>query len=277
MQYVFILYFCRLFLLSLLVSYRFTSTSFTTEYFKPREGPTNRRNTQANNKYNNYYKYRYHETTGAGEMASTQNFTILIEDVLNYQREKIAEEMLYFEYPAGKNGVKAEKLSDLTPETGGTPFQSVIFTTWRSGSTFLGDILNAMPGNFYHYEPLLHYDIVQVRGPPTAEPALEHLRKLLMCNYTDMDDYLNYGKHHFNLFTHNTRLWKHCRVFTNYCFTSKFLEPFCKLFPLQSMKSVRLRAALAPILLDDPSLNVKVILLVRDPRGTMQSRRHRDW
>lgn len=24
-------------------------------------------------------------------------------------------------------------------------------------------------------------------------------------------------------------------------------------------------------------LNVKVILLVRDPRGTMQSRRHRDW
>ena len=27
--------------------------------------------------------------------------------------------------------------------------------------------------------------------------------------------------------------------------------------------------------MEDPSLNVKVLLLVRDPRGTMQSRKHR--
>lgn len=230
--------------------------------------------------YNSYYKHRYHENPaggGTGEMALPQNLTILIEDVLNYQRDRITEEMMYFEYPSGKNGIIAEKLTDLTPETGGTPFRSVIFTTWRSGSTFLGDILNAMPGNFYHYEPLLHIGIVQVRGPPHAQPALDHLKRLLSCNYSNMAEYLDYGKDHFNLFTHNTRLWKHCRVFTQYCFEQKFLEPFCKLFPLQSVKVVRLRAALAPVLLDDASLNVKVVLLVRDPRGTMQSRRHRDW
>lgn len=215
---------------------------------------------------------------GNSEMTPPQNLTILIEDVLNFQRDRITEEMLYFEYPAGKNGGEmAEKLSDLTPETGGAPIRSVIFTTWRSGSTFLGDILNSMPGNFYHYEPLLHYLIVQVRGAPYAQPAIDHLKRLLSCNYTGMEDYLNYGKEHYNLFTHNTRLWKHCRVFTQYCFEPRFLEPFCRLFPLQSMKVVRLRAALAPMLLDEPSLNVKVVLLVRDPRGTMQSRRHRDW
>ena len=29
-------------------------------------------------------------------------------------------------------------------------------TTWRSGSTFLGDLLNHYPGSFYYFEPL-HY------------------------------------------------------------------------------------------------------------------------
>lgn len=273
------LYLNSIFILSLLASYRFTSTSFTTEYFKPREGAALLRNTKNGlytyKAYNNYYKHRYQD--GVGGVGIPENSTILIEDILNYQREKVTEEMQYFEYPDGKHGISARTLRDLTPEAGGKPLRSIIFTTWRSGSTFLGDILNAMPGNYYHYEPLLHYDIIQIRGAPYATPALDHLKKLLHCNYTDMDDYLNYGKDHNNLFTHNTRLWKHCRIFTQYCFIPKFLEPFCKLFPLQSMKVVRLRAALAQVLLDDPSLNVRIILLIRDPRGTMQSRRHRDW
>jgi hypothetical protein len=32
----------------------------------------------------------------------------------------------------------------------------LILTSWRSGSTFLGDILNHYPGTFYSFEPL-HY------------------------------------------------------------------------------------------------------------------------
>ncbi|GJQ72959.1 hypothetical protein Trydic_g1600 [Trypoxylus dichotomus] len=43
------------------------------------------------------------------------------------------------------------------------------------------------------------------------------------------------------------------------------------------MKVVRLRLKLAEELLKDQSLNVKVLLLIRDPRGTLQSRKHRDW
>ncbi|CAH1634967.1 unnamed protein product [Spodoptera littoralis] len=49
----------------------------------------------------------------------------------------------------------------------------------------------------------------------------------------------------------------------------------CKLFPFQSMKLVRLRLRLVDEILNDKELNVKVILLMRDPRGLMQSRRHR--
>ena len=32
----------------------------------------------------------------------------------------------------------------------------LVITSWRSGSTFLGDILNHYPGTFYSFEPL-HY------------------------------------------------------------------------------------------------------------------------
>ena len=32
-----------------------------------------------------------------------------------------------------------------------------IVTTWRSGSTFLGDLLMTPQATFYHYEPLLPY------------------------------------------------------------------------------------------------------------------------
>lgn len=75
-------------------------------------------------------------------------------------------------------------MSDLVPELGGQPIRNIIVTTWRSGSTFLGDILNSHPANYYHYEPLLDYEIIQIRGPPNAKNAMNVLMDLLNCNYT---------------------------------------------------------------------------------------------
>lgn len=37
------------------------------------------------------------------------------------------------------------------------------------------------------------------------------------------------------------------------------------------------RLRLAESLLQNEKLNVRILFLVRDPRGTMQSRLHRDW
>ncbi|XP_055923815.1 carbohydrate sulfotransferase 5 [Eupeodes corollae] len=210
-------------------------------------------------------------------MTETYNQSVTMVDVFANQRSKIATEMENFEYPSGRFGVDAEKLSDLTPEMGGQPVRSVVVTTWRSGSTFLGDILNAMPGNFYHYEPLLNFDIRRIRGPPDEKKAIGMLKNLLHCDYSDMGEYLEYGKEHKYLFEHNERLWAQCKEYPQFCWKAKFLTPFCKLFPLQSMKVVRLRLALAEQLLEDKSLNVRLLLLVRDPRGTMQSRKHRLW
>ncbi|XP_053664323.1 carbohydrate sulfotransferase 1 [Anopheles marshallii] len=266
-------------ILLLYASQRYTSNSYGTEYFRPRERPANQRMLNSHK----YYGSRSYGGAAAGRggegtsydtyppMPTAHNSTISIDDVLSYQRALIAAECTDSSYGD-------RKLPDgLTPETGGKPTRSIIVTTWRSGSTFLGDILNALPGNYYHYEPLLDFDIVQIRGPPNDSVALHNLRHLLHCDYTEMENYLEFGRTHNYLFSHNTRLWQQCVRFPQYCYEPRFLGPFCRLFPRQSMKVVRLRAALVTPLLEDESLNVRVVLLIRDPRGSMQSRKHRVW
>ncbi|XP_047103034.1 carbohydrate sulfotransferase 5-like isoform X2 [Schistocerca piceifrons] len=205
------------------------------------------------------------------------NYTKEISDVVSEMRQIIGAEMEDYQYPNGLYNVTARSLADLVPELGGQPIRNLVITTWRSGSTFLGDVLNSHPGNFYHYEPLLDYDIVRIREEPSASEAVRILKALLNCNYTGLDHYLEYGKYHVWLFTHNTRLWEQCQQHPSLCWLPEFLNPFCRLFPFQSMKTVRLKLSLAERLLADKSLNVRVLLLVRDPRGTLQSRKHRSW
>ena len=43
------------------------------------------------------------------------------------------------------------------------------------------------------------------------------------------------------------------------------------------MKTVRLRLNLTQALVETADLAVRVLLLVRDPRATLESRRHREW
>jgi hypothetical protein len=196
----------------------------------------------------------------------------LIED----ERGLLENELKDYEFSEGEN------LASLRA----APVQALVATTWRSGSTFLGDILNSHPATYYHYEPLLHYDIRQARSGVLAADAVKTLKDLMHCNYDRLGWYLNYGRNHHWLFKHNKRLWKHCiadtwrsrkRVRNSFCWGTDFLNKFCPLFPFQSMKTVRLRLNLTQEFVQDPSLNVRVLLLIRDPRGTMQSRKHRIW
>ncbi|XP_060524000.1 carbohydrate sulfotransferase 5-like [Cylas formicarius] len=196
---------------------------------------------------------------------------ISIDKIIDTQRLRLERKFDVFKFVTNKTFNKLSMLS------GGQPLRTIIVTTWRSGSTFLGDVLNSLPGNYYHYEPLLHYGIMQIRGPPHADTAIKTLKNLLNCDYTDLENYLTFGMSHIYLFTHNKRLWTQCEAYPQYCWNATFLNEFCRLFPFQSMKVVRVRLRLIEELLSDKRLNTKVILLVRDPRGTLQSRRHRDW
>ncbi|XP_031777132.1 carbohydrate sulfotransferase 4 isoform X2 [Nasonia vitripennis] len=212
-------------------------------------------------------------------MYSLENLTLTeIAEVVELQRRIIDKEMEDYVYPDGKYGVYANKLDELVMEKEGNPVRSVILTTWRSGSTFLGDILNSHPANFYHYEPLLHFGIVQIREPPLSDEALANLDSMFKCDYSTLERYLSFGKSaHPWVFNHNTHLWKQCLLHKRICWDHRFVTKFCKLFPFQSMKIVRLRLQPMEKFLQQNELGIRIVLLIRDPRGVLQSRKHREW
>lgn len=161
------------------------------------------------------------------------------ESVLEITRWRIELELSDYNF----TNTDANKLEDLVMERGGTPLRSLIVSTWRSGSSFLGDVLNAMPSNFYHYEPLLHFGNHQINQHRHLIKAKNMLKHMLRCNFHDMQVFPKFvdKKMKTGQFRFNHRIWDHCKYEKRICADANFTSKFCKLFPFQSMKLVRLR------------------------------------
>ena len=157
--------------------------------------------------------------------------------------------------------------------------QVLVATTWRSGSTFLGDLLNHYPGVFYYFEPLHYYAQLDPQQRAKAQDEAEFLRSLYTCSFNAKNvGFLHHVANPNNKFllkNHNKRLWNSCaNVLPNetMCLLPEYLNTVCPLYPIKLIKTVRLRVAKVEPLLQDPALDLKVILLVRDPRGVYNSR-----
>jgi len=178
---------------------------------------------------------------------SPPQLTLGYEEVLEGQRRSIAMEMEGMVRPP-------------------TTRRALIVTTWRSGSTFTGELLHSHPATFYHYEPLQDLDTVQAqvrRGTEVdQERAVTRLKKLLSCDYSGLERHLKYKCER------KGGLYK---IYNEFCFEPDFMSRFCSLFPFQSMKTVRLPLSLTEELLMDESLSLRLVLLVRDPRAVMAS------
>jgi hypothetical protein len=176
-----------------------------------------------------------------------------------------------------EKSLNEQQYKSLVPEFGGNPSKTVIVTTWRSGSTYLGSLLNSVPGSFYHFEPDSIKNILQHK--PNESETVLFLKKLLTCNYTgvEMNAYVRILKYHYYYLLHNNRIWPTCQKLEDNCYTSKFLSKSCNLFPYQTMKLTDTKLHIAAKLLEFEDLNIKMIYLVRDPRGSLISRNKIDW
>lgn len=169
-------------------------------------------------------------------------------------------------------------LKSLQIKHGGDPVKSVIFATWRSGSTFLGELVSSHPFTFHHYEPLLHMRQVRASGANQTR-GLKIIEKLLTCNYSDVpeitkcDPWMTEEQNR-----RNPLLWNTCQGARNMCMDHDFIGEICKLFPFLSLKTVRMPLVTGRTLLENSNLkNLRLLLLVRDPRAIMHSRKRESW
>ena len=118
----------------------------------------------------------------------------------------------------------------------------LIATSYRSGSSFLGELLNQYPGTFYYFEPLHYYDQKMIK-----EGFLETLfRCQFGANNHGFLEHVREQKNSFLLSYHNKRLWDSCKLFPQHerleaCFSEEYLNRVCPRFPLRLIKTVRLR------------------------------------
>lgn len=150
----------------------------------------------------------------------------------------------------------------------------MLVTTWRSGSTFLGQVIESAPNVFYTYEPMIYFEY-----HPGSKADL--IRSLFQCQFPV--NYLRFvngqsDKSDLNFMIFNRRAWDACDHDVSFCYQPDFVSQLCWQYPIHLMKTVRLRVKeLKPLMEDETFKTTKIIYLVRDPRGVMASRANLSW
>lgn len=182
------------------------------------------------------------------------------------------------------NDIAINKTTDKLPQDQDSvkPTHILIVTNRRSGSSFLGQIFNQNPDIFFHFEPLKVTEWKKELYPN----ATELLRNMLKCNFDGTPFLLDmYNKEILHrdsskaltspplcdLTTIESSLIKPVRGCPP--LNTKAVTYVCNKHKHITIKMIRMYSLSAlEDVIRDPDLNVKVLHLVRDPRGIYTSR-----
>ncbi|CAH2324036.1 transmembrane 231 isoform X5 [Pelobates cultripes] len=168
----------------------------------------------------------------------------------------------------------------------------LILSSWRSGSSFVGQLFSQHPNVFYLMEPAWHVWVSMFQNSAhVLHMAVRDLvRSVFLCDMSVFDAYMPKERNVSYLFQ-----WAvsralcsspACDVYIHDGITSEMscksqcghypfskVEQACNMYSHIVIKEVRVfdLKVLYPLLMD-PSLNLKIIHLVRDPRAVVRSR-----
>uniref|UniRef100_A0A8C9RG45 Sulfotransferase n=1 Tax=Scleropages formosus TaxID=113540 RepID=A0A8C9RG45_SCLFO len=169
-----------------------------------------------------------------------------------------------------------------------------VHATWRTGSSFLGELFNQHPDVFYLYEPM--WQVWQALYPGDARSLQGGVRDMMSalfrCDFSALRLYMGTR----NLSIYSVFGWKTNKVICSEPLCAHYrkcdvqlvdeqvcakcppknladLERECRKYPVVVIKDVRIvdLEALLP-LIRDPELNLHVLQLFRDPRAVHCSR-----
>ncbi|XP_006878933.1 PREDICTED: carbohydrate sulfotransferase 4 [Elephantulus edwardii] len=187
------------------------------------------------------------------------------------------------------------KLTSLPSEEKPKPVHVLILSSWRSGSSFVGQVFGQHPNVFYLMEPAWH---VWMSFPESTAVKLgmavrDLVRSIFHCDMDVFDAYMQPGpRKQSSLFQWETSRalcsppacnvvpqgriisHAHCKILCNQQ-PFEMVEKACQSHSHVVLKEVRFFSlkSLYP-LLRDPSLNLYIVHLVRDPRAVFSSREH---
>ncbi|KAM6222646.1 carbohydrate sulfotransferase 6-like [Rhynchocyon petersi] len=179
-----------------------------------------------------------------------------------------------------------------SPEDSKERVHVLVLSSWRSGSSLVGQLFSQHPDVFYLMEPAWHVWTALSQGSaPALHMAVRDLvRSVFLCDMAVFDAYLPWRRNLSDLFQ-----WAvsralcsppACSAFPRGAISSEFVckplcarRPFalaeeaCRSYSHVVLKEVRFfnLQVLYP-LLSDPALNLHIVHLVRDPRAVLRSR-----
>lgn len=168
----------------------------------------------------------------------------------------------------------------------------LLLSSWRSGSSFMGQVFSQHPSVFYLMEPAWHVWSSAPRvGMRFLRMAVRDLiHRVFQCDFSVMDSYMPEQRNMSKIF-----MWSHSRAlcsppacsltprgqFSNQsqCYKScdsdglQKVEDACNTYSHVVLKEVRFfeLESLYP-LLKDPTLDFRIVHLVRDPRAVVRSK-----
>ena len=179
------------------------------------------------------------------------------------------------------NSTAISKNIPQVPKIAGFPplkTQVIILTTKRSGSSFVGELFNSNRKVFYMFEPLFEitFDVLKHRFTNSKAKVLTYniWNHTLRCNYTFPSDnyWMRQPCSHSNAIKECDILCPSVRVPKKE--TGRVISGICDKHPFAVLKTIRIMdIEELRTFLEDQTLNLKILHLVRDPRAVMNSRR----
>ncbi|XP_064121362.1 carbohydrate sulfotransferase 5-like [Macrobrachium nipponense] len=153
----------------------------------------------------------------------------------------------------------------------------ILWTTWRSGSTYTGELLaKSLPMTFFSTEPLRWWrEVILHKNDSKTKAAFDFLHDLLHCQvhpgYLKQVTSLKNFRYYMQW---NSYFSRSC-IPLDACTNTTFISNMCMTANIHVVKVIRLSLKWAWHLLHDEDLDIQMIYLARDPRAVLSSRSRR--